>query len=159
MCEQWEYMLPLLRHRMFFLDDIELLFLNQVSNNCYTSLTVCITRFGSHVILLFQQVRGPVPLGGSICPQTRNAVDGGVQSSRLGIDVWDIPKPIYINNLIKTVQDYPIKPSTSGVEDLLINNTTWRNRRKRKHRLQIETFNEDVKEFNKAPKKVFHHDH
>ncbi len=68
------------------------LFLNQVSNNCYTSLTVCITRFGSYVILLFQQVRGPVPLGGSICPQTRNAVDGGVQSSRLGIDVWDIPK-------------------------------------------------------------------
>jgi hypothetical protein len=91
MCEQWEYMLPLLRHRMFFLDDIELLFLNQVSNNWYTSFFVCITHFGSHVILFFQQVRGPVPLGGSICPQTRNAVDGGVQSSRLGIDVWDIP--------------------------------------------------------------------
>ncbi len=33
MCDQWESMLPLLRHRSFFLDDIELLFLNQVSNN------------------------------------------------------------------------------------------------------------------------------
>jgi hypothetical protein len=39
-CEQWEYMLPLLCHRTFFLDDIELLFLNQVSNNWYTSLFV-----------------------------------------------------------------------------------------------------------------------
>ncbi len=47
-----------------FLDDIELLFLNQVSNTCYTSLTVCITRFGSHVILLFQQVRGAGTLRG-----------------------------------------------------------------------------------------------
>jgi len=106
----------------------------------------------------FQQVRGPVPLGGSICPQTRNAVDGGVQSSRLGIDVWDIPKPIYINNISKTVQDYPIKPSMSGVEDLLVNNITWRIKQKRK-RFQIETCNSDVKEFNKPPKKVFHHDH
>jgi hypothetical protein len=32
-CEQWELMLPLLSHRTFFLDDIELLFLNEVSNN------------------------------------------------------------------------------------------------------------------------------
>ena len=40
MCEQWECMLPLLSHRMFFLDDIELLFLNQVSNNCFTSFFV-----------------------------------------------------------------------------------------------------------------------
>jgi hypothetical protein len=48
-CDQWESMLPLLRHRSFFLDDIELLFLNQVSNNfnssfallcCYLLLTV-----------------------------------------------------------------------------------------------------------------------
>ena len=31
-CELWEVMLPLLRHRAFFLDDIELMFLNQVSN-------------------------------------------------------------------------------------------------------------------------------
>ena len=135
-----------------------MLFLNQVSNNWYTSFFVCITHFGSHVILFFQQVRGPVPLGGSICPHTRNAVDGGVQSSRFGIDVWDIPKPIYINNLTKTVQHYPITPSMSGVEDLLVNNRrTWRNQQKRK-RCQIETCNSDVKEFNKPPKKVFHHD-
>jgi len=40
MCDQWECMLPLLTHRMFFLDDIELLFLNQVSNNCFTSFFV-----------------------------------------------------------------------------------------------------------------------
>ena len=31
-CELWVSMLPLLRHRAFFLDDIELMFLNQVSN-------------------------------------------------------------------------------------------------------------------------------
>jgi len=109
-------------------------------------------------VLLFQQVRGPVPLGGSICPQTRNAVDGGVQSSRLGIDVWDIPKPIYINNITKTVQHYPIKPSMYGVEDLLVTNTTWRNMRKKK-KFKIESCNIDVKEFNKPPKKIFHHDH
>jgi len=109
-------------------------------------------------VLLFQQVRGPVPLGGSICPQTRNAVDGCVQSSRLGIDVWDIPKPIYINNITKTVQHYPIKPSMYGVEDLLVTNTTWRNMRKKK-RCKIESCNIDVKEFNKPPKKIFHHDH
>jgi hypothetical protein len=76
----------------------------------------------------------------------------------LGIDVWDIPKPIYIKNLSKTVQDYPIKPSVYGVEDLLVNNSLWRNQRKRK-RCKIETCNSDVKEFNKPPKKVFHHDH
>jgi hypothetical protein len=31
-CDQWESMLPLLRPRNFYLDDIELLFLNQVGN-------------------------------------------------------------------------------------------------------------------------------
>jgi hypothetical protein len=45
-----------------------------------------------------------------------------------------------------------------GVEDLLVNNSSWRNQQKRK-RCQIETCNSDVKEFNKPPKKVFHHDH
>ena len=30
-CEWWESMLPFLSHRMFFLDDIEIMFLNQVS--------------------------------------------------------------------------------------------------------------------------------
>jgi hypothetical protein len=47
---QWESMLPLLQLRFFYLDDIELLFLNQVSNvcdyvgvySCYSSLTVYI---------------------------------------------------------------------------------------------------------------------
>jgi len=63
-------------------------------------------------------VRGPVPLGGSICPHTRNAVDGGLQSSRMGIDVWDIPKPVYIKNIGKSVRDYPINPLMYRVEDL-----------------------------------------
>jgi hypothetical protein len=33
-CDQWESMLPLLQLRFFYLDDIDLLFLNQVSNVC-----------------------------------------------------------------------------------------------------------------------------
>ena len=45
-----------------------------------------------------------------------------------------------------------------GVEDLLVTNTMWRNMRKKK-RCKIESCNIDVKEFNKPPKKIFHHDH
>jgi hypothetical protein len=37
-CDRWESMLPLLRIQMYYLDEIELLFLNQVRNK----ITVCI---------------------------------------------------------------------------------------------------------------------
>jgi hypothetical protein len=36
----------------------------------------------------------------------------------LGIDVWDIPKPVYIKNIGQSVCDYTINPSMYGVEDL-----------------------------------------
>jgi hypothetical protein len=74
------------------------------------------------------------------------------------MDVWDIPKPRYTTNLNKTVHHYPIKPSMSGVEDLLVTNNLWRKKKKRK-RFQIEQSNSDFVEFNKPPKKIFQHDH
>ncbi len=83
--------------------------------------------FIAHSLKWFSyQIRGPVPSGGSIWLHARNTVDGGIQSSRLGMDVWDIPKPRYTKNLNKTVHHYPIKPSMSGVEDLLVTNNCWR---------------------------------
>jgi hypothetical protein len=88
----------------------------------------------------------------------RNTVDGGIQSSCLGMDVWDIPKPRYTTNLNKTVHHYPIKFSMSRVEDLLVTNNLWRKKKKRKH-FQIEQSNSDFIEFNKPPKKIFQHDH
>jgi hypothetical protein len=110
-------------------------------------------------VLFRPKVRGLVPLGGSICPHTRNAVDGGVQSLRLGIDVWDIPKPLYIKNIVQSVHDYPINPSMYGVEDVLVNNHNFqRNQRKRKQLNQVPC-NSDFDEFNKPPKNFFHHDH
>ncbi len=63
-------------------------------------------------------VRGAVPLGGSICPYTRNIVDGGIQCSHLGVDAWNIPKPKYRTNMNTTIHDFPMIPSIAGVADL-----------------------------------------
>jgi hypothetical protein len=76
-------------------------------------------------IKLFQ-VRGPVPLNGSICPYTRNVVDGGIQSSHLGVDVWKLPTPQYRPNMNTTIHDFPINPSIAGIADLLVCNNSWR---------------------------------
>ncbi len=74
------------------------------------------------------------------------------------MDVWDISKLRYTTNLNKTVHHYPMKPSMSGVEDLLVTNNLWRKKKKRK-RFQIEQSNSDFVEFNKPPKNIFQHDH
>ena len=76
----------------------------------------------------------------------------------MGIDVWNVPKPIYMYKLNKSVHDYPIKPSMYGIEDLLVTNNSWRSLKKRT-RFMIDTSNSDFNEFNKPPKNIYHHDH
>ncbi len=46
-CDQWESMIPLLRIQMYYFDEIELLFLNQVRNK----LTTCIFLFDNHLFI------------------------------------------------------------------------------------------------------------
>ncbi len=94
----------------------------------------------------------------SICPYTRNTIDGGIQSSCLGVDVWKIPKLQYSTKINTTVHDYPINPSISGVEDLLVTNNSWRIKKKRQ-RFEVENSTSNLIEFHKPPKKIFQKHH
>ncbi len=82
---------------------------------------------------------------------TRNTVDGGIQSSRLGVDVWEISTLQYSSKIKPTVYDFPIDPSISGVADLLVCNNLWRNNKKKRHfhlSMEVDT-SSDFIQFNK----------
>jgi hypothetical protein len=64
---------------------------------------------------------------------TRNIVDGGIQSSRLGVDVWNIPKPQYRPNMNTTIHDFPINLFNTGAADLIVCNNSWRKNKKRQN--------------------------
>ena len=55
-----------------------------------------------------------------ICPTTRNLVDGGIQSSHDGVDVWKIPKRIYTCDWTKPFHDYPMNSYIAGVANLFV---------------------------------------
>ncbi len=102
-----------------------------------------------------------MPLGGSICLYTRNTVDSGIQSSCLGVDVWEISKLQYSPKMNNTVHDFPINPSISGVADLLVCNNSWRNNKKRGRfhlSMEVDT-SSDFIQFNKPPKKIAQRHH
>ncbi len=87
-----------------------------------------------------------MPLGGSICPTTRNLVDGDIQSSRWGVDVWNIPKPHYCHHWSKSLQNFPMSSDILGVADLFVKNNSWRNNKKR-HRFHLLTIEEIESDF------------
>ncbi len=102
-----------------------------------------------------------MPLGRSICPTTRNLVDGGIHSSRRGVDVWNILKPHYTHNWSKSFQDFPMSSDISGVADLFVKNNSWRNNKKRHcfHSSTKEEIESDFDQFNKPPKMIPPKDH
>jgi hypothetical protein len=57
-------------------------------------------------------VRGTVPLGGQISDTTRNTVDGGIQASRLGCDIWRLP---ITNSIPRAHEVYELHPLTNDV--------------------------------------------
>ena len=97
-----------------------------------TKHTICIYLCGTFNLSNIIQIRGPVPLGGLICPTTRYLVDGGIQWSGDGVDVWKIPKPIYTRDWTKSFQNYPMNSDIAGVANLFVKNNSWRVSKKRR---------------------------
>eukprot|EP00956_Cyclotella_meneghiniana_P016320 scaffold25756_cov42-Cyclotella_meneghiniana.AAC.7 len=65
------------------------------------------------------QVRGRVPLGGVISPNTRNEVDGGTQCSVDGPNKWNIGTIFFEKERNVALNDLPlVVPARSGYEDL-----------------------------------------
>ena len=102
------------------------------------------------------QMRGIVPMKGVIRQDTRNPVDGGVQCSALGPDVWCIPKPTFYSSKSITFKDCEIKSGDSSCSNLLVHNQAMnkpKKRRKiRKTIPQEESY--DVINFHIPPKRI-----
>ena len=91
-------------------------------------------------------------------PTTRNDVDGGVQSSRLCVDRWDIPKPRYLKGwTTSSLQNFPVTSEISGVQDLFVKNNSWTNRKK-DSQFSLAGIDGDIdgdlESFNRPPKMI-----
>jgi len=113
-----------------------------------------------HAAYFINQVRGTVPMNGTICPATRNEVDGGIQCSPLGPDVWKLRKPEFDHSLGITFEDCKIKAGETGHSNLLVLNKALDKPKKRRKILNVipNSEHEDTKNFHVPPKKVKAHD-
>lgn len=102
---------------------------------------------------LLNQVRGQVPMGGHICPDTRNDIDGGIQSSRKGPDRLEIPQPKFHHSLGNRLQDYTLSQEQTGHLNLLVKNKALSKTKRRKKLSSIpDTEHEDIRNFHNPPK-------
>jgi hypothetical protein len=144
-CKSYDEMIPHLTRRCLSLDDIELVFVNQI--------------------------RGGTILNIPINTRTRNLVDGGIQCLPTGSDIIDqsiiFPNPREPDKNYNWEMDL-VSPSHTGVSDLLVTNKSanGKRRRPRKRRKKILDIPEHVKKafpfllkWLQGPKKIPHHEH
>jgi hypothetical protein len=108
----------------------------------------------SIVMYFVNQIRGDVPMCGSIKLGTRNESDGGVQSCKTGPDKWEIPKPAFdelSNNM--TISNHVITDHSICRKNLLVkNNSTDRCQLRNRIKSQVpKSENKDIHSFNRPP--------
>lgn len=86
-----------------------------------------------------------------ICKGTRNIVDGGIQSSSQGGDVWLKPTPVFKAGLGKSYRDHPLTADKTLVPDILVLNKTFQDgRRRKKQKVLSEAVAEQGTDLSKA---------
>lgn len=113
---------------------------------------------------VLDQISGPVPMNGCVCPTTRNSKDGGIQSSRRGPDVWKKkPSVKFTKGLNISYRSFPLDSKLTHHPDLFVINNSLKNpsRRKRLKRVidSIDNMPDDVKSYLKPIKMIPAKDH
>lgn len=113
-----------------------------------------------HSAYFVNQVRGTVPMKGTLRSDTRNELDGGIQCSPLGPDKWKIEKPDFDDSLGLVFDDFKITACETGHSNLLVlNKALDKPRKKRKIRDAIpDNEHEDIRNFHIPPKWIKTHD-
>eukprot|EP00956_Cyclotella_meneghiniana_P007856 scaffold10478_cov38-Cyclotella_meneghiniana.AAC.1 len=104
------------------------------------------------------QIRGKVPLGGSVSSNTRNEADGCVQCCRKGPDKFDLSELSFSRGFNTSFNDLPplrpiLRPIHSGFDDLFCNLN--RSKKQRQNRDRLLPYLDDLAlSWMQPPKKV-----
>ena len=111
-----------------------------------------------HDFHFVNQVRGEVPLNGSILPNTKNDIDGGVQCSLNGPGCLEIPLPKFNRTLGIPLKDHALSENQTGYKNLLVpNKSLKKNRNKIMSSIPADE-DEDVRKFYLPSKLIPAHD-